>query len=309
MLDELSNKIARACVEAGVNPAISDAVAPDADCVLFDRLPDDCPIPEMQVYRVCRWNATEHQPECWAITVMLEQQIGSMRYWIPVEFIGPNTHRDWRDKDSPQGWKMSCWEESASYADLRALAKDGWWPTLQEAWDAIPQTYRYYDKVWRRESDCATCHCTGVYLWNLIRLPCPECQTTPTTLTYGYQHLMWVPAHTPERLPHAKKGKCWRWRFGTGYVVERVLGKHENVQDWGEYIFVGLKRHEAVSNPNWKYGDDIKVGPEWADFDFGETSVAVATRQPVKRVGWFTAFQRRIASWFHYEEGYYVGPD
>lgn len=270
MSDDLSRKIVRACVDAGVNPAISDAVDPDADCVLFDRLPEDCPIPEMQVYRVCRWNATEYQPECWAITVMLEQQIGSMSYWIPVEINGPNLPRDWGDKESPQGWKISFWEEASAYADLRTLDKNGWWSTLEEAWEAIPWQYKHYDAEWRHESTCEVCHCTGVYLWNLIRLPCPGCRVTPTILTYGYQDLMWVPAHIKDRLPHAKVGKRWRWQYGAGYVVQNVLGDPDC--EW-DNIFVGLKRHEAVDNPNWKFGHNIKVDTDWADYDFQTAGV------------------------------------
>jgi hypothetical protein len=310
--DELSRKITRACINAGVNPAIGDVhVDENAEYVQFDRLPENCPFPEMQVYSVERWNAREHHPECWRITVMIERWVGSNSLWVPIVLIGPNWHREYTDKSSPQGWTLSFWQDhskpDSDFDELAAIAQDGWWPTLEEAWGAVPKQYTGYYKHWREESDCERCFCTGIVLFNQIMLPCPECRLVPD-FHFGYLGLRWVTAHTPERLPYAEVGKRWRWKYGDGYIVQHVLGDPERVREYPEWecVHVGLKRHEAVDNPDWKWGDDIKVGADWADFDFDETSVALA--KPTDRTGWFWRLQRRIASWFHYEEGHYVGP-
>ena len=294
--DELSTRIVRACIEAGVNPAISDLPDDGGAGVRYGPLPENCPVPEMQIYSVRRWNATEHEPECWSIMVMLEQQIGSMCYWIPLEISGPNLHRDWRDGSSPRGWKISFWEKSASYADLRALEK-GWWPTLEEAWKAIPEPYLYYFREWREHGDCQTCMCTGVLLRNLIVLPCPHCRTTPY-LTYGWLGLMWVPAHTAERLPHAEVGKRWRWKYGEGYVVERVIGDPEMVEKYPglEFVHVGLRRHEAVADPNWKFTSE-RVDPGWGDYDAGDEGRPSVLVSPPRRGG-IAQLRRRVAGWF-----------
>lgn len=211
---ELSARITRACIEKGINPALADCPGIDDSWPYrSDRLPEDCPIPEMWIYHAFYF------PRCqgYAISVMLEQHVGSMSYWIPVEFIGPNVSKNWRD-DEPKGWKISVMEQhhgwKKSYADLWELSNHGWWPTLEQAWEAIPRSYKYYDPAWRQRSLCDTCHCTGVVLHNsLVCLPCPDCRTTPD-LVYGWLDLMWVPAGTPDRAPHARPGAIWRWRFG-----------------------------------------------------------------------------------------------
>lgn len=278
MTDELSIQIMQACVDNGVSPGIFQ-LAPEGGS-LVSQLPPNCPIPEMCIYD----SFYESVTPAYHLTVMLEQQVGSQNYWIPVSIWGPGAQRDYSDETSPKGWSIveALSLESNAYEDLEKLS-NGWWPTLEEAWAAIPGHYKYYDADWRRQSECVTCFCTGVYIWGSIRLPCPECRTTPQ-LVYGFQGLKWVPAHTKERRPHAKKGKKWRWRYGEGYIVEYVL--EPNVEDGSlpgdDYCFVGLKRHEAVDNPDWVYGDNIKVGPEWADFDLEppEPEVALSVLSP-----------------------------
>ena len=119
MPDELTNQIVRAAIDAGVNPALMDR--PDNGqprIYRCDGLPENCPIPEMQVYSVLRFPAKADEPEYWRITVMLEQQIGSMCYWIPLDIWGPKMVTDpWRPEDCPKGWvisfldlQISCWE-------------------------------------------------------------------------------------------------------------------------------------------------------------------------------------------------------
>ncbi len=112
---------------------------------------------------------------------------------------------------------------------------------------------------------------TGVYLWNLTQLPCPDCRPTPD-LVFGYLGLMWVPANTEDRLAQAEEGKKWRWKHGTGYVVMRVLGDPDRAREheW-EDCFVGLKHHE------------VEVDSAWADFDLEPPPVPVTPPPEPKR--------------------------
>lgn len=298
---ELSARISRACIEKGINPALADYARVDNSWAQrCDLLPEDCPIPEMAIYRSLYW------PECkgFAIVAMLMQQVGSKSYWVPVEFLGPNLPRRWfgpEGDNGPRGWRISVTEQNpqwtSSYPDLWELSENGWWSTLEEAWDAIPTKYKYYDPGWRQQSVCDTCFCTGVVLHNIIRLPCPDCRLTPD-LIYGWKGLMWVPAHTPERSPHARVGATWRWRWQRGYEVMDVLG---TPADSLGFCHVGLRPIAHFADP---CGRVARISPESADYDLEKLEVEVfckkvlahrADRTP--QPSWWDRALRRILSW------------
>lgn len=288
--DGLSDKIARACVDAKVHPWMQ----------LDGGLPEGCPIPELQVYSAQCFGPTERDPmESWRIVVMLEQQIGSMDYWVPMTIHGPHVW-EWAPRGPGPGWTASFNAETrhhqAAYQDLVDWCAEGWWPTLEALWEDLPWQYRDYSSYWRSHSDCHRCACTEIILFNDIQLPCPRCLTTPVHTRRGYGGLVWVPAHTPERVAHAEKGKRWRYHH-EGYIVMDVLGSREMLAEWGpehETLHVGLRRHEAVEQEGWTFNWN-PVPPGWGDHDVDAEKAFVA-RAP--RPGPLHRLHRRIASWF-----------
>jgi len=274
----LSDRIARASVDAGIHPWDGD-------------LPEGLPFPALQVYCALRFPPGEADPmETWLITVMLEQQVGSMSYWIPATLRGPNQPLQRHDDPDPDyGWRMSFTAQPHAYPDLQDMSR-GWWPSLEHWWWDVPDRYKRYDPFWRSQSDCMHCACTGIVMHNLeIRLPCPHCRSTPAQATYGWNDLMWLPAHTLERRRHAHEGARWRWQ-GAAYVVETVLGRPQDPHD---DVWVGL---QPVVAPHSLYRR-FHVGPGWADHDIDSERAFVVDPGP-PTPGILRRFHRRVLGWF-----------
>ena len=296
---EFDNQLARSCVDAGIHPWLPEE----------DDLPPGCPVPAIQVHACFSSPPTEDCPmKTWKLTVMLEQQVGSMSYWIPATLCGPNRPletSDEYDDDPDLGWTMTFVRQPHDYPDLEDMSQE-WWPTLEHWWWDMPDRYKRYDPYWRKKSDCMHCACTGIVTHNLeVKLPCPLCRTTPVHVSYGWRRLMWLPAHTQQRRPHAKKGARWRWQ-GTGYVVDTILGYPEDMDD--DFVWVGLRLVTAPHSVSRRW----QVGGKWGDHDVDSEGALVlvekeAPRDPTRWDSEETAgrpwdplkrLHRRIASWF-----------